>query len=107
MIIELLAAQLRSNPNIVGFTVEGETIISLHYADDTTITITQNRCFKEVIKDDTSFKEVINELRRYEDATGAKINFQKTQGLWAGNVGLPILVIVPSGSNGLLAMSSI
>ena len=33
LIIELLAAQLRSNPNIVGFTVEGEKIISLHYAD--------------------------------------------------------------------------
>ena len=74
----------RSNPNIVGFTVEGEKIISLHYADDTTITITQNRCFKEVIKVDTNFNEVINELRRYEDGTGAKINFQKTLGLWVG-----------------------
>ena len=74
LIIEILAAQLRSNPNIVGFKVGGEKIISLHYADDTTITITQNRCFKEVIK----------ELRRYEDATGAKINLLKTQGLWVG-----------------------
>jgi len=84
LIIELLAAQLRSNPNIVGFTVGSEKITSLHYADDTTITITQNRSFKEVIKDDSCFKEVVIALRRYEDATGAKVNFQKTQGLWVG-----------------------
>ena len=84
LVIELLAAQLRSNSNIVGFTVGGEKIISLHYADDTTITITQNRCFKEVIKDDSCFNEVIKDLRRYEYATGAKINLQKTQGLWVG-----------------------
>ena len=74
LMIELLAAQLRANPNIVGFTVEGEKIVSLHYADDATITITQNRCFKEVIKD----------LQLYQDATGAKVNFLKTKGLWVG-----------------------
>ena len=46
----------------------------MHYADDTTITITQNRCFKEVIKD----------LTLYEEATGAKVNMGKMQGLWVG-----------------------
>ena len=51
MIIELLALQLRANPNIVGFTIQGEKIISTHYADDAVIKITQNRCFKEVYKD--------------------------------------------------------
>ena len=74
LIIELLAIQLRINPNIVGFTVGGEKIVSLHYADDATITITQNRCFKEVYKD----------LRDFEDATGAKVNLSKTKGLWVG-----------------------
>ena len=63
---------MRINPNIVGFTVDGERIVSLHYADDATITITQNRCFKEVYK----------ELSDYENATGAKINPTKTKGLW-------------------------
>ena len=72
--IELLALQLRSNPNIVGFTVGGEKIVSMHYADDTTITITQNRCFKEVIKD----------LSLFQSASGAKINLGKTTGLWVG-----------------------
>ena len=72
--IELLSLQLRSNQNIVGFQVGGERIVSLHYADDTTIAITQNRCFKEVIKD----------LDMYEQATGAKVNYGKTKGLWIG-----------------------
>ncbi len=74
MVIELLALQLRANPNIVGFTVQGEKIISSHYSDDAVIKITQNRCFKEVYKD----------LVLYEDGTGAKVNYAKTNGLWLG-----------------------
>ena len=74
MVIELLALQLRANPNIVGFTIQGKRIISTHYADDAVIKITQNRCFKEVYKD----------LKDYEKATGAKINYEKTKGLWVG-----------------------
>lgn len=74
LVIELLALQLRVNPNIVGFKINGEKIISSHYADDAVIKITQNRCFKEVYKD----------LIEYEKATGAKINLDKTKGLWIG-----------------------
>ena len=74
LIIEILALQLRSNPNIVGFKIQGEKIISSHYADDAVIKITQNRCFKEVYK----------ELTAYEKATGAKVNYDKTNGLWVG-----------------------
>ena len=74
LVIELLALQLRQNPNIVGFKIEGERIVSLHYADDAIIAIKQNQCFKEVIK----------ELKLYEDATGAKVNLEKTEGLWLG-----------------------
>ena len=51
LVIEVLAIQLRNNPNIVGFRIEGEKIVSAHYMDDSTIIITQNRCFKEVIKE--------------------------------------------------------
>ena len=61
LVIEILALQLQANPNIVGFTVEGEKIISLHYSDDAIITIKENKCFKEVIK----------ELNDYELANGA------------------------------------
>ena len=43
--------------------------------DDTTIMITQNRCFKEVIK----------ELELYEEASEARVNYEKTKGLWVGS----------------------
>ena len=75
LVIEVFALQLRSNPNIVGFTIEGEKIVSAHYADDTTIIIRQNRCFKEVIK----------EIKDYEEASDAKVNYTKTKGLWTGS----------------------
>ena len=74
MVIEILALQLRANPNIVGFTIQGQKILSSHYADDAVIKITQNQCFKEVYK----------ELQFYERATGAKVNYEKTKGLWIG-----------------------
>ena len=37
LVIEVLAIQLRLNPNIVGFKIGGEKIISAHYMDDATI----------------------------------------------------------------------
>ena len=75
LVIEVMAIQLRNNPNIIGFKIGGEKIVSAHYMDDTTIIIKQNRCFKEVIK----------ELELYEDATEAKVNYGKTKGLWVGS----------------------
>ena len=76
LVIEILAIQLRLDPNIVGFTIEGEKIVSAHYMDDTTIIIKQNRCFKEVIK----------ELEQFEQATEARVDYGKTKGLWVGTV---------------------
>ena len=46
----------------------------MHYADDAIITIKQNKCFKEVIKD----------LSAFQRASGAKVNYEKTKGLWGG-----------------------
>ena len=74
LIIEIFALQLRTNPNIIGFKIGGEKIVSMHYADDATIIIKQNQCFKEVIK----------EIQDYEQASGAKVNVEKTKGLWLG-----------------------
>ena len=74
LIIEILASQFRSNSDIVGFTVGGEKTVSMHYADDAVITIIQNKCFKEVLKVLTAF----------ERASGAKVNYDKTKGLWGG-----------------------
>ena len=70
LVIEVFAIQLRLNPNIVGFKIEGEKIVSAHYMDDATIIIKQNRCFKEVIK----------EIQQYEEASGAKVNYKKPKG---------------------------
>ena len=75
LVIEVFATQLRVNPNIVGFSIEGEKIVSAHYLDDATIIIKQNRCFKEVVK----------EITEYEEATGARVNYGKTKGLWVGS----------------------
>ena len=75
LVIEILAIQLRENSNIIGFIVKKEKLVSFHYADDTTIAITQNRCWKEVIK----------ELEIYEKASGSKINPKKSYGLWTGS----------------------
>ena len=74
LIIEILALQLRSNPNIVGFKIQGEKIISSHYTDHAVIKITRTRFLKEVYK----------ELTAYATATGAKVNYDKTNGLWVG-----------------------
>ena len=69
LVIEVLAIQLRLDPNIVGFKVGGEKIVSVHSTDNTTIIAKQNRCFKEVIK----------ELECYEKATEAKADYNKTK----------------------------
>ena len=61
LIIEILALQFRKNPDIVGFTVGGEKIVSMHYADDAIIIILQNKCFKEVIKDVTAFEQPVGQ----------------------------------------------
>ena len=74
LVIEVLALQLRLNKNIVGFTVDGERIVSTHYVDDAVIIMKQTRCFKEVYK----------ELKQYQAASAAKINLSKTKGLWTG-----------------------
>ena len=63
--------RLLSTPNTN--ILSGE-IVSMHYADDAIITIEKNQCFKEVIKDLTAF----------EQASGTKVNYGKTKGLWAG-----------------------
>ena len=56
LIIEILASQFWSNPDIVGSIVGGGKIVSMHYDDDAVITIIQYKCFKEAIKDLTDFE---------------------------------------------------
>ena len=76
IIAEVLENLLRSNKDINGITVNSIEQIILQYADDTQIIVTN----------DKSINEVFQQLRLYEDATGAKVNVQKTEGLFHGQM---------------------
>ena len=66
--------QIKSNQNISGVTIRNIEQKILHYADDTQIIVSNN----------SSKTEVFKQLRLYEEATGAKINIGKTEGLFMG-----------------------
>ena len=74
LIAEVLGNQIRSNQNIKGITIRDKEQKILQYADDTKIFVTN----------DSSIKETFKELEKYEKATGAKINIEKTEGLFIG-----------------------
>ena len=69
LIAEVLGNQIRSNQNIKGITIRDTEQKILLYADDTQIFVTN----------DSSVKETFKELEKYEKATGAKINIEKTE----------------------------
>ena len=57
----------------------GERTVSMHHADDETIVIKQNQCFKEIVQ----------EIKDYEQDSGSKMNYKKTKGLWLGSLTHP------------------
>ena len=73
-IAEVLGNQIRSNQNISGVTIRKIEQRILQYADDAQIIVSNN----------SSITEVFKQLRLYEEATGAKINIGKTEGLFMG-----------------------
>ena len=73
IIAEVLGNLIRSNKYIMEPQLRTEQKI-LQYADDTQIIVTN----------DKSIHEVSQQLRLFEDATGAKVNVQKTEGLFMG-----------------------
>ena len=64
IIAEVLGNLIRSNKDINGITINSIEQKILQYADDTQIIVTN----------DKSINEVFQQLRLYEDATGAKVN---------------------------------
>ena len=74
IIAEVLGNQIRSNQNINGVTIRNIQQKILQYADDTQI----------IVSDNSSIAEVFKQLRLYDEATGAKINIGKTEGLFMG-----------------------
>lgn len=75
--IEVLAANLRSHPSIVGLTLPGSPdplpVLSL-YADDTSVISTS----------DDATLAVFSTYEKFEKGTGSKLNLSKCEGLWLG-----------------------
>ena len=75
IIAEILGNQIRSNGRIKGVRVGNSEKKIMQYADDTELFVT----------DDESINQIFFELKCYETATGAKVNVDKTEGLWPGS----------------------
>ena len=76
IVAEILAVAVRREPRIRGISLPGggsEKLVS--YADDNTALVSD-------VKSATSLVEVI---KKYEAASGAKLNTDKTEGLWLGS----------------------
>ena len=73
LMAEVLGAAIRENEKIQGVKILNLKI--LQYADDTEIFATTNE----------SINEIFYIIDKYEKGTGAKINVEKTEGLWLGN----------------------
>ena len=75
--IEVLAANLRSNPSIVGIELPGSLdplpVLSL-YADDTSV----------IVISDEAIHTVFSTYEKFEQGTGSKLNVSKCEGLWLG-----------------------
>ena len=77
LMMEVLDANLRSHPSIVGLSLPGVLsplpVVSL-YADDTSAIVTSNE----------GILAVFDTYSRYEKASGSKLNLGKCKGLWLG-----------------------
>ncbi|PFX13549.1 Transposon TX1 uncharacterized 149 kDa protein [Stylophora pistillata] len=69
-------SSIRSNPRIVGLSLPGCPPLSpiSQYADDTSLILTS----------DDGIKAALEVYHQYERASGSKINFGKSKGLWLG-----------------------
>ena len=66
---------LRKNEKIKGAKISGSELKILQYADDTEYFATT----------EDSIKQIFNVIGKYERGTGAKMNVEKTEGLWLGS----------------------
>jgi hypothetical protein len=74
LVSEVLALEIRNNNRIIGYTFNDNHFKLSQYADD----------LMTVVTDDNSVNEIFHVLKRFELATNAKINKNKTEGLWVG-----------------------
>ena len=74
MVAEVLACQVRRNPNIQGIRIAGTEKKIGGYADDTQL----------FVGSEASLGHIMSEVRLFERASGSKLNESKTEGLWLG-----------------------
>ena len=75
---EVLACNIRANASIKGLllpTSPGRQILLSQYADDTSVIVTS----------DQSIRAVFDTFHQYELASGARVNIEKSKGLWLGS----------------------
>ena len=73
---EILAIKMRNNKNIKGIKVNKIEHVISQYADDTSLILDGT---------ERSLHEALMELRWFEDISGLKVNFDKTQVIWIGS----------------------
>ena len=74
--VELLAIELKSNPNIRGVVIEGTEPLISQYADDT---------FLMLDGSEVSLRESLNCFESFYKVSGLKINRSKTKAVWIGS----------------------
>lgn len=72
---EILSIRIRKNRNINGIKIGDEELKISQFADDTSMILDGT---------ETSLSETLNELSGFENMSGLKINFSKTQVVWIG-----------------------
>ena len=75
MCIEILAKQIKNDPNIQGIRVGAKEIKISQYADDTTVFVQNGK----------SVEHLIETLKIFELCSGLKINTEKTEAIWLGS----------------------
>ena len=74
--MEIMSSSILRSDAIQGLTINSQEIKLLQYADDTTA----------VLKNQRSVKEFISLITKFGEISGLKINTQKTEALWLGDV---------------------
>lgn len=85
LVAETISSAIKQDPSIDGFQLlDGRTSKIFQYADDTTV----------IVKTDNSLCSLFRLFDRYEQASGAKLNVQKSSGLllgpWRARSHLPV-----------------
>ena len=73
---EILAIKIKNNENIKGIKVDRIEHVISQYADDTSLILDGS---------EKSLNESLRELKWFEEISGLKVNFDKTQVIWIGS----------------------